>query len=470
MSKPILYLKFRENEKIRGQYFVEKPRFEIGTDLKTDHFCLLDDLPRQYVLFQKRGSNFVANIPEKVTGEVVKEGSKVDLQSLKTLGFIQRKNGYFQLPIDRGQCGELQWDDLTIEFDYRHPKSNYQDIIAALERQQKAQEEKDKTAVSRVERAFLIVLMLSILIHGGLGIYAYLKDLPPIEIKSVEQVSKRFARLVLEPPKKVPAPAKPDITEKVAVGQKTQEGSPTSKKEEGDKAETGEKQKKGAKSGGDGKKAGGSQDGKKDVKSMGVLGVITASSGSGSNTAVSNLEAFGVATKMEKALGKSNQGGGGGDGTGWGEDEGFPFIASYGDDEYGDVVGESGIEERAASVALERAGDISFDEPSDVAGEGASSAFRTAAAIRKTIMSQMEGIRFCFNQSLKQKSDISGKVVLEFTILARGSVEDVSIVSSNLSEADLEACVLEVVKRWRFQPIAAGDVVVNYPLVFTPRG
>ncbi|OQY29842.1 MAG: hypothetical protein B6244_02465 [Candidatus Cloacimonetes bacterium 4572_55] len=471
MSKPILHLKFTENGKFRGDFLTDKTTFHIGSDLYADYFCLLDDLPPRYPLFKKSGKSYLIQLPGKASGEIVKDGSKVDIQSLKNLGFIQRKNGYLFLPVERGQFGAIEWDGLVVDFDYRYTKVDFRDKLALIKKQQNIDKKRRETLFRKVERVFILILFLSALIHATFGLFIYMAYLPPLKIISVDQVSKRFARLVLEPPKKVKTSEPVKSTQKIAdatVGAEEKEGKAGKKKNTKKKKKSGAK-KQGAKSGGDGKKAGGKKDGKKDVSSLGVLGVITASSGSDDNTAISNLQAMGIAKKVETAFGKSNKGGGGGDGEGWGEGDGFPFIASYGDGEYGDVVDEEPVGGRASSVKLKRAGDISFDDPSEVAGEGSASAFRTPDAIRKAIMSQMEGIRFCFNKSLKQNSQISGKVVLEFTILAKGSVQNVSILTSSLSEPSLESCILDVVKRWRFQPISAGDVDVNYPLIFTPR-
>ncbi len=471
MSTPILHLKFKERDKIQGQYYVDESKFFLGNDLRANHFCLKDELPKRYQLFEKVGQNYVVNLPAKVSGEIVKEGSKVDLQSLKALGFIQQKNGNIKLPIERGQFGVFHWDELTIDFDYRYSVKDFKKEIAALALADRQFQARYESQLKKVQRIFGIALLLSLLIHWSFGLYTFLKELPPLEIQTIEQVSKRFARLILEPPPKIKTPEK-EVTTQQTGPVATTKKSPKPKKKQGksDTKKKAAKKKKGAAGGGDGKKAGGKLDGKKDVTAMGVLGVITAQDGADDNTAVSNLEAFGIAQKMESAFGKSDQGGGGGEGTGWGEGKGFPFLNSYGDGLYGDVVGEEVIEETVSSVSLKRAGDITFDDPSKVAGEGADSAFRSASAIRKAIMSQMEGIRFCFNQSLKQQSNISGKIVVEFTIMAKGSVQSPIIISTNLGAPDLEACVLEVVKRWRFQPISAGDVIVNYPLVFTPNG
>ncbi len=468
MAKPILHIKFSENQKLRGQYFLEGRKFFIGTNLDVDHFCLLGNL-RRYLLFKKKGQSYIVNIPEYVTGEIVKEGSKVEIHSLKKLGFIRQKNGTLELPIDKGQFGSLHWDDVTIDFDYQKPKSAFRAELAAISKQKHEENKKRQTTLSKVEHIFAMILILSIIIHVSFGLYAFLIKLPPLKKKSIEQVTKRFARLILEPPKKILSPVKsiPKATTGTTTTKK--EGSGKGKKDGKSKKKTTGK-KAGAKGGGDGKKAGGKKTGSRDVTSMGVLGVITSNGGSDDNTAIRNLQAFGIAKKLESAFGQSDRGGGGGDGTGWGESEGFPFLTSYGDGEYGDIVGDSGIEETVSSVSLKRAGDISFDDPSAIEGEGVGSAFRSPEAIRKAIMSQMEGVRYCFNQSLKKDSNISGKIVLVFTILAKGRVDKPRITSSTLGRPELENCVLEAVKQWRFQMISGGDVDVNYPLVFTPQG
>ena len=459
MNKPILYVKITENNKQISEYFIDQAEFTLGFDLTTDHCSLQPGMPRKIQLLKKAGQEYLFFVPDTVTGQIQQQDSTIDIASLIIHGLIISKNNFIELKIKPGQTGKIAWDQLLIEFDFRFNHDHFAERIHQLEQERKEKNRHAKTYMNQVERVYFILLVMSLLIHGSIGLYAYLKKLPPPAQVTVKEIPKRFARLVLEPPPVVKK-AQPKVIKTDDLAGKT---SSTSEKKESEG-------KSGAQSGGDGKKAGGSADGKRDVRSMGVLGIISAQGQVyGSNPGIQSLQATGIAQTLDSAFGKTGKGAGGGDGDGFGEGNGLPFVASFGNGAWGDVVNKDVVTGPVTSVNLERAGNVTFNDPSSVSGEASSSIFRTPGAIRKAILTQMEGIRYCFNQSLKQNSDLAGKLSLEFTILANGSVANVRVADMTINDPKLTECVLSVVKNWRFQPIALGDVEVNYPLVFTPK-
>ena len=52
---------------------------------------------------------------------------------------------------------------------------------------------------------------------------------------------------------------------------------------------------------------------------------------------------------------------------------------------------------------------------------------------------------------------------------ADGSVRETSVSESTLSNNRVEQCILEEVKRWRFEPLrAGGEITLHFPWIFRP--
>ena len=63
-------------------------------------------------------------------------------------------------------------------------------------------------------------------------------------------------------------------------------------------------------------------------------------------------------------------------------------------------------------------------------------------------------------------AEASDKLTLAFTILPNGKVLDPRTKNSSVSDANLEACIVKKMSRWRFpQPKDGGVVEVSYPLI-----
>jgi periplasmic protein TonB len=73
-----------------------------------------------------------------------------------------------------------------------------------------------------------------------------------------------------------------------------------------------------------------------------------------------------------------------------------------------------------------------------------------------------------YTRALRDKPDLQGKVVLELTIAADGSVQKCEIVSSELNDAELERKLVARVKSFRFDARDVGTITVTKPIDFFP--
>lgn len=75
-------------------------------------------------------------------------------------------------------------------------------------------------------------------------------------------------------------------------------------------------------------------------------------------------------------------------------------------------------------------------------------------------------IRYCYEQGLQQDPDMSGRVSMGFSIGADGYVKTANITNSSLRSKQVEGCITNRLKSWKFPKPRGGVIVkVNYPFV-----
>ena len=80
-------------------------------------------------------------------------------------------------------------------------------------------------------------------------------------------------------------------------------------------------------------------------------------------------------------------------------------------------------------------------------------------------------VRRCYERALAATPDLEGRVTVRFEIAPDGSVPSASTSSSTLGNAEVESCVVGVVRAMQFpEPAGGGIVVVSYPYVFMIDG
>ncbi|QQR88832.1 MAG: AgmX/PglI C-terminal domain-containing protein [Myxococcales bacterium] len=93
--------------------------------------------------------------------------------------------------------------------------------------------------------------------------------------------------------------------------------------------------------------------------------------------------------------------------------------------------------------------------------------------IRRVIRRHLNEVRFCYEQELRQRPDLEGRVSVKFIISPSGAVQSsvVDAGSSTLGDNSVRSCVANAVRRWTFPaPEGGGVVIVTYPFMLTSSG
>jgi TonB family protein len=93
---------------------------------------------------------------------------------------------------------------------------------------------------------------------------------------------------------------------------------------------------------------------------------------------------------------------------------------------------------------------------------------RSKESIMKVVLVNLPEMKRRYNQRLKERAGIVGKVTVKFAINEFGKVIFCTIASSDIKDSILNADVIEQVKLWQFEKLdKPGDVTeVVYPFIF----
>jgi periplasmic protein TonB len=101
-------------------------------------------------------------------------------------------------------------------------------------------------------------------------------------------------------------------------------------------------------------------------------------------------------------------------------------------------------------------------------GAGSGKASRSEEEIAMVFDRNKGAIYALYTRALRDKPDLQGKLVLELTIGADGSVLKCAVVSSELNDPELERKLVARVKLFQFEAKDVGTITVTKPIDFFP--
>jgi len=88
-------------------------------------------------------------------------------------------------------------------------------------------------------------------------------------------------------------------------------------------------------------------------------------------------------------------------------------------------------------------------------------------SIRDVVNKNMNEMRSCYVEGLRNNPVIQGTLVLQWDINTKGLVEKVSVLSSTLESIEVEDCCMERLKKWTFPVKEKPEITtVKYPFNF----
>ncbi len=427
----------------------KRENITIGQSAKNMFVVLSDALPRNWLLFEASGSQYVAHFSDGMDARIAVGNEIISLAQLKQTGKIQKRGASWVLPLDERSRGKITLADMTILFQFvTPPPPQPRPQLPASVR---------GSALSDVDWFFTIIAASSFLFHLIFVIYLRNVDWP--RKPDIEAVPDRFVKMVKVEEKK---PEEKKVVEEKKTEEKKAEKPKGEEKKQPAVAKrelTPEEKAKLAE-----EKA--RQDAERrarlaeQVKSTGLLKLLGAKA-DGEGSIADVLGKGDVDRDQEKAF----QGVGG------------VGVASGNDQLRGIKSGGSGSGRVADVGGLRGGGSIAGG------GTGTAAAEKTVKASLKTeapavdgeldpnmvakeVKTRLGAIKACYERALKRNPNLSGKVVIHWTITQAGTVSGVDVEQDTLGDAEVASCIKALVARWRFPAPSGGSVDVSFPFVF----
>ncbi|MFT3924461.1 MAG: AgmX/PglI C-terminal domain-containing protein [Myxococcales bacterium] len=454
LGPKVLRIGVIQGGKIVQERIVRKRETVTVGSSEHNHFVLsaAGGAPR-FELFQLIGNDYILNFTESMSGRVGLPAGVQTLEQLRSSGAARNAGTHWQVKLNDNSRGKVVIGDVTLLFQFvTAPPVQPRPQLPAAARGGLAKS---------VDWMFTAFVLFSFMGHFGLVVYLENTDWPLEQGLGV--IPKQYIPLVMiEEPEPEKAPTIDDGHTQDTVAEPTPAPSKPVEKPRGesDQARPGNQKD----SAGDvgkvadriAEEAGNAAEamllGALSVDQGGALKNVLAGGAIMGNAAdiLAEAEGVGIANGAAGAV-KMRSGSGNGGRVG---DLGR-LVSAGGSGTIGD--GNGPVEGPLRGTFKPMTGDT-------IGGSGDFDPKFVIAMIRQ----RQAAIKACYEHRLRANSALEGKLAVQFTIEESGTISKPSVTENSTNDAELAACVLGVIKNFRFNPgPAGGSVMFSFPFVFS---
>ncbi|MBN2800125.1 MAG: AgmX/PglI C-terminal domain-containing protein [Deltaproteobacteria bacterium] len=415
----------------------------VGESAKNTFVFPKTSLPQaDFPLFVfEKSKGYVLSFTEEMKGKISAGGAVVGLDKLRADPAVSRHGANWQMTLTDKDRGKVTIDNVTILFQFVAPPP-VQAVrpIQAMDFRPRLLEEDDP----------IFLGFLAIFTALAAVLVIYVANTEPREIK-MDQIPERFTKMLIPkeetpPPEDLPDEPKEDPNQAAAAAAKAKAEAKTEAKAKVAPKNTVE----GAKQ---------AEALKQNVMQNSLMLKMLVTRGEGSGTAenlwsdddagmgdIDAALASGVnGVAMASADSKGLRTGSG---------------TSTEDVDIGDLNGvQGGTAAVAAGPKIQVTGNVDMGEgdmPEEVGD---------AAGVKKIVRSNSGQLKYCYEQRLKVKPTLEGRVEMEWTVSA-AAVTSVVVVFNGTGDEELATCIKRKIRRWRFPDDVEGTF--TWPWVFKP--
>ena len=418
----------------------KRENISVGQSARNMFVVPSEALPRHWLMFEITPRGYVAHFADAMDARIAVGNEIISLAQLKQAGKIRRHGHAWVLLLDERARGKITVGDLTILFQFvTPPPPQPRPQLPASVR---------GSITSGLDWAFTTIAALSFIGHLVMVIYLRSVDWP--RKPDIEEIPDRFVQMVVkrpEPAKEQPKTEEKKEEEKPAEKPRVAAGERKAKKELSPEEKARLDAERRARLA-------------EQVKNTGILKVLGAKADGAGNLA-DVLGRGDVDRDQQRAF----------------EGVGGLTVAS-GDANLRGVKSGTGGSGKVASIGSLRGGaGIAGASTGNVGSERKVTAVVKSEApavdgqldpniIVLEVRARMSAIKACYERALKRNPNLSGKVVVRWTITAAGTVNGVDIDQDTLGDSEVTNCIKGLVARWHFPTPQGGSVEVSFPFVF----
>ncbi|MDZ7266418.1 MAG: TonB family protein [candidate division KSB1 bacterium] len=457
-----LKLRIERNGEVRERHLRQKEALSIGRSPDNDIVLYGEHFPKKMQMFVPNGNGYELRLLEGCRGEVVQDNKRLDFTDLLSHGLLPKRDGYPCIALSPGKFGFVHLGDVRIDFAFDSTPVETLDFAGFSPMQ---------AFLKNLQEDGLFRSVLTALLMTSAGVSYWLSTIPfapPRQEVVVEQVVRRISKFI--PKVQEPPPPPPPLAQTSTAG--ADANNPKNEKKEGAQ-EGSTKEREGKGNAGYGEKTENPGQGV-NLENMAALALLTGSGSSDQGSGVlQQLLDDDLATSLTSVVTntKLTAGGRGKSGQGQAADPNDILAASLiGEGEGGGgakideiLAGDIGSQKK---VSLEKAARVRVETMSKTGGSQEAMGARSEESLRAVLMKNMGRLQYIYNKYLKLNPDIGGKVQVEITINADGTVAKAVVLSSEIAIPEFQNEIVDAIKRWKYDAIASGAMTVVCPIVF----
>ncbi len=433
-AQKLLTVKIEQDDQVIQKILYNHNNLTIGRNPDNDVILYGDQYPRKHILFARKDHYYEIRLKKYMEGEVKVGDSSLAFRDLILHRLLPRKGDNFFYPLTQDKEGYIVINGVKISFKFEQVKAVPGEDFKAYSWFYATY--KDFTR----DLFFKVILILMLIFHGAILRYMQVNFSNFVPRISVRQVPERFAKFIIK--KSTREESRKIIAEKATRAEETSKEAEASKTEK----------KSASKS-------------KSSPKNLGLLGLL---GGTGETAHSSSMIDFlldkGLVKEIEDVMSNSDLKIGKGNSNSDISDIDEWLSLSEVNSGIDDIIG--GDVNEVESVNLGKKGQVKIERVGKIKGNAAAVGQRSEESVRSVLLAYMGRLKYIYEKYLKRNPDFAGKMVVEVTIEANGRVSNVKVISSNLNNPQFEAEIVNVIRRWKYEPISQGVVTVTYPLVF----
>lgn len=429
----------------------KRENITIGQSAKNLFVVPSDALPRTWLLFEATPKGYIAQFADGMDARIAVGNEIISLSQLKQTGKIKKHGHSWPMLLDERSRGKVTVGEMTVLFQFvTPPPPQPRPQLPASVR---------GSMTSNLDWFFTSITALSFFAHLGMALYLRSVDWP--RRPDIEEIPDRFVQMVVKKPepkkeeeKKVDETKEEKKDEKKVEAKKaapTKEAAPKRELTEAEKAKMAEDRARA-----EAERRARLQDA---VKNTGILKLLGAKA-DGEGSIADVLGKGDVDRDQEKAF----------------EGVGGLTVATGGDNLRGVKTGTGGSGKVASISGLRGGSDIAGASTGQVGERKIAGIVKQEAPsvdgeldpniVAKEVRSRIGAVKACYERALKRNPNLSGKVVVHWTITAAGTVSSVDIEQDTLGDNEVSSCIKSLVARWRFPAPSGGAVEVSFPFLF----
>ncbi len=464
-SQKILRIGIIQNGRIIEERLLRtRESVTVGEGARNSFAIIGNDIPQTHKLFDVRSGAYVLRFTAKMSGRISVGSGAFDLSALRESGKAKSEGDSFAVQLDERSRGKLVVGEATILFQFVNAPPLR--LAPTLPTHMRGGPLYFVANVMGLSGVFLVMLLVSAFLQIGSAWYLIERVPPPQRATSLEQLRDQLVNILPDEPivpeeeeEEVEAEPEDEGTGE-AVAEEDAEPTPVPERPQQPEPPTEVRRRDDTIR----------EEVAQQIQERSALQTLMAGVDNGAST-IADFTGTLSNRSAEDIIGSQAQLGTGNGGV----------VASAGigisDGSEGTVgrvgIGEGGSGSSLAAEAQPRE-NTQTERTRAVTGRIRGGESRTAGSgrvdqtqLNRYLNRQNARLQQCYNRELASNPSLAGRIQIEFTIEAGGSVSDASIRNNELNDS-VANCILREVRRWRPGEVEGGSVTVRRTYLFEP--